>query len=70
MLSIQGHVLKEELVKDGSKKIKKATVKPKKKIILGKEVLIHTAFTKEDLYFRYARLYLPVSKQSQTLVSL
>ncbi|NER03702.1 MAG: hypothetical protein F6K17_14310 [Okeania sp. SIO3C4] len=70
VLSIQGHILKQELIKDGSKKIKKATIAPKKKIILGKEVLIHTAFTKEDLYFRYARLYLPISKQSQTLVSL
>ncbi|MGB3514668.1 MAG: hypothetical protein WBA93_36750 [Microcoleaceae cyanobacterium] len=67
VLSIQGHSLREDLVKDGSKGIKKSTVKPKKKTVLGKEVTIHTAFTKEDLYFRYARLYLPISKQSQTL---
>lgn len=67
VLSIQGHTLREELVKEGNKGIKKSTVKPKKKTVLGKEVMIHTAFTKEDLYFRYARLYLPISKQSQTL---
>ncbi len=67
VLSIQGHVLQENLVKDGSKGIKKATVAPKKKTILGKEVTMHTAFTQEDLYFRYARLYLPASRQAQTL---
>ncbi len=67
VLSIQGHTLREELVKDGSKGVKKSTVPPQRKTILGKEVTIHTAFTLEDLYFRYARLYLPISNQSQTL---
>ncbi len=67
VMSIQGHTMQENLLKEGSKGIRKSTVAPKKKTILGKEVTISTALTQEDLYFRYARLYLPVSRQSQTL---
>ncbi len=67
ILAIQGHSLREDLIKDGKKRVKSATTPPKKKSILGQEVTIHTAFTKEELYFRYAVLKLPISRKSQTL---